>query len=111
MVAMCWKVKDPAALCVLERRLVFTPGPYHPAHPEFGSASTSYRIRHLERCALGMPYPQVVERVAVVAAKLVQQDARPGIVKAAEVVVDVTGVGRPVYDLLCDRARGGRLWG
>ena len=105
------KVKDPAALCVLERRVVFKPGPYRPTEPGFGAEALSYRIRHLERCRLGLSYPDVVARVAAVVAKLVLLETRPGMVSAAEVVVDVTGVGRPVYDLLCDRVRGAQIVG
>ncbi len=45
-------------------------------------------VRHLERLALGTPYPKVVERIATIVDKL------PG----AELVVDATGVGRAVLD-------------
>ena len=51
-------------------------------------------IRHLERLPLGTPYPAVVARIAAVVVAL------PG----AELVVDATGVGRPVVDQL--RAAG-----
>jgi hypothetical protein len=45
-------------------------------------------VRHLERVLLGTPYPQVIERIATLVGKL------PG----ADLVVDATGVGRPVID-------------
>ncbi len=50
-------------------------------------------VRYLERTALGTPYPEIVERVAEVARshKLAGQ---------SQIVVDATGVGRPVVDLL-----------
>jgi CubicO group peptidase (beta-lactamase class C family) len=55
--------------------------------------SVSLRLRYLERLALGTPYPEVVERVV-------------GLTRSSELaghchlVVDATGVGRPVVDLL-----------
>jgi hypothetical protein len=105
------QVRDPAALCVLERRMVFVPGPHAGSDPASGSESWSYRIRHLERCKLGLSYPAVVDRVAAVSAKLVALEVRPGLCNSAEVIVDVTGVGRPVYDLLVDRVRGSQVTG
>jgi len=51
------------------------------------------RLRHLERIPLGTPYPDVVSRVADV----MRQVAAEG---NCELVVDGTGVGRPVVDLL-----------
>ncbi len=45
-------------------------------------------VRHLERLALGTPYPKVVERIGDLVDKL------PG----ATLVVDATGVGRAVLD-------------
>ena len=49
-------------------------------------------VRWLERPALGTPYPAIVDRIATVAARY-----------EATVVVDATGVGRPVVDLLRPR--------
>ncbi len=57
------------------------------------------RLRHLERVELGTPYPDVVARVTAVT----QGRALAG---RCELVVDGTGVGRPVVDLL-RRARPG----
>ena len=57
------------------------------------------RLRYLERTALGTPYPEVVERV-------VEVTRSPALVGQCELVVDATGVGRPVVDLL-RRARPG----
>jgi hypothetical protein len=92
------KVKDPAAPCVMERREIFRPGPHLPHDARSGATETSYRIRHLERLALGTSYPAVVERVAAIGEKLRLLHGRP-----PELIVDVTGVGRPVFDLLRDR--------
>jgi hypothetical protein len=104
------KVKDPPAMAVMELRSVFTPGPFDPFKQETGSTSISYRVRHLERLKLGTPYPALVDRVAVIAEKL-RLPVLPGSAAAtAEVIVDVTGVGRPIFDLLADR-RCGRIIG
>jgi hypothetical protein len=52
------------------------------------------QLRHLERLPLGMDYPKVVEHVV----------ARRRAVPGSRLVVDATGVGRPIIDLL--RAAG-----
>jgi hypothetical protein len=51
------------------------------------------RLRHLERIPLGMPYPEIVERVCTVMGS-------PELAGRSSLVVDATGVGRPVVDLL-----------
>ncbi len=64
------KVQDPAAIAVAE-----VPKP-------------DIHIRHLERLPLGTPYPKVIERVTAIIEKLPSPD----------LIVDATGVGRPVID-------------
>ncbi len=64
------QAQDPTAVAVAE---VHTP---------------EIHVRHLERLALGTPYPKVVERIADLV------DQLPG----AALVVDATGVGRAVLD-------------
>jgi hypothetical protein len=54
---------------------------------------TILRLRYLERIPLGTPYPDVVRRVSDVARHV----AAEGL---CDLVVDGTGVGRPVVDLL-----------
>ncbi len=95
------KVNDPSALCVLERRLKFQPGPHSPAHPDYGATRLRYSVRHLERLPLGTSYPAVADRVAAIADKLPLQ----------EIVVDITGVGRPVLDMLREKVLGVQLTG
>ncbi len=51
------------------------------------------RLRHLERVPLGTPYTDIVERVAQVV-------GTRGLRDASHLVVDATGVGRPVVDML-----------
>jgi len=51
------------------------------------------RLRYLERPELGTPYPEIVERVA--------QVTRSGALAGrCQLMVDATGVGRPVVDML-----------
>ncbi len=52
-----------------------------------------YRVRHLERPPLGTPYPKIVEQVVELVTTLGGEPA---------LVVDATGVGRPVVDMLKD---------
>lgn len=48
-----------------------------------------YRVGYLERLPIGTPYPSIVAHVGGLLARL------PG----AELVIDFTGVGRPVFDM------------
>src|SRR5438270_9821672 len=53
----------------------------------------AFRLRYLERIPRGTPYPEVVERV--------RQVTRAGELGGrCNLMVDATGVGRPVVDLL-----------
>ena len=52
-----------------------------------------HRLRHLERLPLGTTYPEVVERVSEVVGSLAEAGR-------CELIVDATGVGRPVVDML-----------
>src|SRR5262245_29207214 len=60
-----------------------------------------FDVRHLERLALGTPYPQVVEHIKATLARAPICGNGPN-VEPARLVVDDTGVGRPVSDLLVD---------
>jgi len=51
--------------------------------------SDIYQVGHLERVPLGTPYPGIVAHVGRLLGKLPN----------AELVIDYTGVGRPVFDL------------
>lgn len=68
---------------------------------------STYQVRHLERLPLGTPYPEQVEKVSQIVTLVRQQQA----VKASpwpsdpkprppRLIVDQTGVGRPVVDML-----------
>jgi hypothetical protein len=67
--------RDPTAIAVVERR------------------KGRLMVRHLERVALGTPYPRVVGRVR----RLMRSEALRG---RCAVVVDATGVGAAVVDWL-----------
>jgi len=65
---------------------------------------TSVRLRHVERLPLGTSYPDVVARVK----QVVESPSLAGGKKS--VVVDATGVGRPVVDLLERAGLPCRIW-
>ncbi len=52
-----------------------------------------YEIRHLERPSLGTPYPAIIGRLKELIARLPDYER-------LKIVVDRTGVGRPVVDLM-----------
>jgi len=78
------KIRDPSALVVVER--------------------TGWRlvVRYAERMPLGLPYPRIVERVR----EIVQSDELRG---NCTVVVDATGLGAPVVDMLAAARLGCEL--
>jgi hypothetical protein len=59
-------------------------------------------VAHLERMGLGTPYPKVVERVC-------EMMRHPKMAERCRLVVDATGVGAPVVDLLRQEGFAGRL--
>src|SRR5260370_37358585 len=65
--------------------------------------SIALRLRHVERIPLATEYVQVVERVAEVMRRLAAEGP-------AHLVVDATGVGTPVVELLRRAGMGCRLW-
>lgn len=88
---------DYTAVAVLER---------HAPHEDRRQEAT-YHVRHLDRLPLGTPYPQQVERVT----QILKQVRRTQELAARQtwprtplggtyLVVDQTGVGRPVVDML-----------
>jgi Terminase RNaseH-like domain len=71
--------QDPTAICVVRR---FEETGHKPI----------FQVGHLERLPLGTSYPNVVAHVAALI-------ARPEIRGKCELVIDFTGVGRPVFDM------------
>lgn len=76
---------DPSALVVVEQSV---------AADDKGRHVPQYAVRHLERFLLGTPYPQIVAAVKSIF-------ARPPLA-GSHLVIDRTGVGRPVFDLFRD---------
>jgi hypothetical protein len=81
--------KDHSAVAVVEK--LERPRPYGP--PDF----EAFVVRYLERMPLGTTYPQVVARVCGMV-------AGREMYRQCELVVDATGVGAPVVEML--RAEG-----
>ncbi len=76
------QAQDPTAIAILERR---TEAPL-----------SEFHCRHLERLRLGTSYPAIADHVR----ELLEAPALKG---QTELVVDATGVGRPVVDMLRQR--------
>jgi hypothetical protein len=98
--------QDFTALVVLERFLQ----PLREADTR-GNQRTELRheVRYLERPALGTPYPVIVERVTTLMRspalnqwkkKRLPNGDRESVLVTPDVVVDRTGVGAPIVDLL-----------
>ena len=75
--------RDHTAIVIVER----------PEPDIYGSRCKQLLVRHAERVPLGTAYPQVVERVRALVGS-------PLLAGRCAVVVDATGVGAPVMDLL-----------
>ncbi len=105
--------QDPTAICIVEaRRVVVEKGEgwIIPAgrvlsgmdiRPVPDKVQTVYFARSIERLPLQTPYPKVAERIAAIARGL-----RNYGVTHPRLVVDATGVGGPVVELIADALRG-----
>jgi hypothetical protein len=82
--------RDPTAKAVIDAE--FRKGG-EDSEEEYGEVH--HIARHLERLALGTPYPQVAQRVAEVTAEASKRTE-----DAIFVYIDATGVGTPVVDVL-----------
>lgn len=66
-----------------------------------GEAEFFFETRHLERLPLGTAYPQVAERIAGVVDRIQLLPRDPSLqTPRVYLVVDATGVGQPVVDIL-----------
>lgn len=63
-------------------------------------SSNTYLVRHLDRLQRGTPYPQQVERVSEVLDRVERSQRHSDDASSPRLVVDQTGVGRPVVDML-----------
>jgi hypothetical protein len=84
------QVADYTALCILE---CLTEGLNEWTTDLQQKTTTLFHVRHLERPPLGTPYPDIVTRVEALVRSAPLQHAPTAL------VVDATGVGRPVVDL------------
>ncbi|HAA80524.1 MAG TPA: hypothetical protein DCE09_02675, partial [Thermoanaerobacter sp.] len=76
------QAQDYTAIVVVEKKEYM----YEPKPAE-------YHVRHIERPPLGTPYPDIVERVKTIFTS-------PQLKGKTTLVVDKTGVGSPVVDML-----------
>ena len=81
------KAADYTALSVIE---------YKSNDKEIDGNEYEYHIRHLLRPPLGTPYPDVLDRINKLA-------VHPALSSDCVVVVDATGVGAPIVDLLREK--------
>lgn len=89
------QVHDPSAICAVELTEVLVKA----ADPLFGEwpiRETHFRVLGAERLPLGTSYPAVAKRLCVLAKRLHDRDASGDY----HALVDATGVGRPVVDLI-----------
>lgn len=86
---------DPTAICIATRITTTT------ARPELASANPNprprYEVSHLERLKLGIPYPQQVDHIEELLCRSPLNRLSP------RILVDYTGVGRPVFDMFAGR--------
>lgn len=75
------QAQDYTALCIIEKL-------------KTAEGENEYHLRYLERLSLGTPYPAVVKRIAEMLL------TEPLKTQGAYIVVDSTGVGRLVVDLM-----------
>lgn len=103
------QISDPTAICVTELQQIHT-GKYSFADPpqpayfdlqakQFVPARdadpimrSEYFIRNIQRLPLGMSYPDVSQYIADMLCNVIFAKRK------VQVLIDVTGVGRPVYD-------------
>jgi len=91
--------RDHTAMAILERSDVIYAERDALTYARF--EKTEYRLRFLKRFELGMPYPAIVEQVDR-AVQALKRECRPqwGNAPLLSLVVDATGVGTAVVDLL-----------
>jgi len=87
------QTQDPTAISVLEK-IVEGTGEWTitPDKVSREKSRTRFELRHLERLPLETTYPAQVEYVASLM-------AREPLARNGELVIDQTGVGRPIFDL------------
>jgi hypothetical protein len=86
---------DPTAIAIVTRITTDTTNPALSfLNPE---PNPRYEVQHLERLRLGMPYPAQVDHLEALLCRSPLNRMGP------RVLVDYTGVGRPVFDMFAGR--------
>lgn len=80
------QAQDYTAICVLEQRQQGIDNKKH-----------IYLVRYLERVPLGTPYPHILRKVMQIYDRLCVLSSTTN--KKPVLVLDVTGVGRPIFDI------------
>lgn len=91
----CGQIRDYSAVCaVAYEDMCLSPGDALCNEPPV--FETQYRVLGAERMPLGTSYPDVAKRVNMLAKRLYDRDSRGDY----HCLIDATGVGRPVVDLI-----------
>lgn len=91
------QARDATAICVASKIVTTTLNPALAQLNPFPRAR--YEVAHLERLRLGMAYPQQVDHLEALLGRSPLNRLEP------RVLVDYTGVGRPVFDMFAGRRR------
>ncbi len=93
--------RDPTAIVVTELVEEWPePDPWTPRHLRRPRQSY-YAVRFLTRLPLGTPYTQVVDQLQEIVARIKERAPKAFV----RVVLDATGVGQPVLDLVRERLK------
>ena len=87
------QANDYTVFTVIERIITYAPERVR-GYTYASEKGREYHLRHIERSERGTPYPKIVERLK----ELIYSKQLIGKQKA--VVIDVTGVGMPVWDMI-----------
>ena len=91
---------DPTAIAVVEAFPQESPG----QRREY-----RFEVRVIQRLLLGTPYPSVAERLADLVTNLTNHPVAPNhAAPSLTMLIDATGVGAPIVDLMRDALRGSR---
>lgn len=86
---------NPTAICVASKIVTMA---MNPTFAELNPyPQPRYEVAHLERLRLGMPYPQQVDHLEALLGRSPLNRLQP------RLLVDYTGVGRPVFDMFAGR--------
>ncbi|MBL8176541.1 MAG: terminase family protein [Bryobacterales bacterium] len=89
--------EDYTAICIIERAEILA-GPRSPMTYDWPRRML-YTVRYLERFPLGTPYPDIIDAIC----RLVRNSALIG---RCQIIVDGTGVGTPVVQMLRRQSPG-----